>query len=108
MSNRFESAYAPSTSGLKQDEVYEVRDGIITIRGKEYPIKLPDGSYIIRKLSVDECKRLQTIPDDFDMKVINNTQAYKCIGDGWTVNVIVHLIQSALRGDTDAIQTRFD
>lgn len=103
----FESVYAPSTSGLKQDEVYEVRDGIITIRGKEYPIKLDDGRYRIRKLSVEECKRLQTIPDDFDMKVISNTQAYKCIGNGWTVNVIVHLIESAMRGDTDAVQTRF-
>lgn len=89
-------------------KIYDVKDGMITIKGKQYPIKLPDGSYIIRKLSVDECKRLQTIPEDYDMKVISNTQAYKCIGNGWTVNVIVHLIQSALRGDTDAIQTRFD
>ncbi|MBQ8372747.1 MAG: DNA (cytosine-5-)-methyltransferase [Candidatus Methanomethylophilaceae archaeon] len=103
----FEPVDAPSTSGLKQDEVYTVKDGVITIRGKEYPIKLDDGRYRIRKLSVEECKRLQTIPDDFDMKVISNTQAYKCIGNGWTVNVIVHLIESAMRGDTDAVQTRF-
>ena len=91
-----------------EKKIYDVKDGMITIKDKQYPIKLPDGSYIIRKLSVDECKRLQTIPEDYDMKVISNTQAYKCIGNGWTVNVIVHLIQSALRGDTDAIQTRFD
>lgn len=103
----FEPMDAPSMSVLKQDEVYTVKDGIITIRGKEYPIKLDDGRYRIRKLSVEECKRLQTIPDDFDMKVISNTQAYKCIGNGWTVNVIVHLIESAMRGDTDAVQTRF-
>lgn len=43
--------------------VYEVKDGKITIKGKEYPIKLPDGFYIIRKLTVAECRRLQTIPD---------------------------------------------
>ena len=30
--------------------VYEVKDGKITIKGKEYPIKLSDGFYIIRKL----------------------------------------------------------
>lgn len=89
-----------------EKKIYDVKDGMITIKDKQYPIKLPDGSYIIRKLSVDECKRLQTIPEDYDMKVISNTQAYKCIGNGWTVNVIVHLIQSALRGDTDATQTR--
>ena len=91
-----------------EKKIYDVKDRMITIKGKQYSIKLPDGSYIIRKLSVDECKRLQTIPEDYDMKVISNTQAYKCIGNGWTVNVIVHLIQSALRGDTDAIQTRFN
>ena len=45
--------------------VYEVRDGLITIKGKQYPIKLKDGYYIIRKLTVTECCRLQTLPDDF-------------------------------------------
>ena len=43
--------------------VYEVRDGKITIKGKQYPIKLADGFYIIRKLTVTECCRLQTMPD---------------------------------------------
>ncbi len=41
--------------------VYEVRDGKITIKGKQHPTKLADGSYIIRKLTVLECKRLQTV-----------------------------------------------
>lgn len=42
--------------------IYEVKDGLITINGKQYPIKLADGYYIIRKLTVAECARLQTIP----------------------------------------------
>lgn len=42
---------------------YEVRDGMITIKDKQYPIKLKDGFYIIRKLTVTECCRLQTMPD---------------------------------------------
>lgn len=45
--------------------IYEVKDGQITIKGKQYPIKLKDGYYIIRKLTVTECCRLQTLPDDF-------------------------------------------
>lgn len=45
--------------------VYEVKDGQITIKGKKYPIKLPDGFYNIRKLTVTECARLQTMPDDY-------------------------------------------
>lgn len=49
----------------KEWPVYEVRDGKITIKGEQYPIKLADGFYIIRKLTVTECKRLQTVPEEY-------------------------------------------
>ncbi len=71
--------------------VYEVRDGQITIKGKRYPIKLADGWYIIRKLTVRECMRLQTVPEDFIFPV-SYTQAYKMLGNGWTVDVIAHIL----------------
>ena len=76
---------------------YIVKDGMITIKGKSYPIKLPDGEYIIRKLTVSECKRLQTVPEDYDMTVISNSQAYKCLGNGWTIEVIAHLIEGVMK-----------
>ena len=75
----------------KQIPVYEVRGGRITIKGKEYPIKLADGFYIIRKLTVTECKRLQTVPDTYAFPV-SDTQAYKMLGNGWTVDVIAHIM----------------
>lgn len=75
----------------KQMPVYEVRGGRITIKGKTYPIKLADGFYIIRKLTVTECKRLQTVPDTYAFPV-SDTQAYKMLGNGWTVDVIAHII----------------
>ena len=71
--------------------VYEVKDGFITIRDKQYPIKLPDGFYIIRKLTVKECARLQTIPDWYEFPV-SDSQAYKLIGNGWTIEVIKYLL----------------
>lgn len=71
--------------------VYEVRGGKIAIRGKEYPIKLADGLYIIRKLTVTECKRLQTVPESYVFPV-SDTQAYKMLGNGWTVDVIAHIL----------------
>jgi DNA-cytosine methyltransferase len=46
--------------------------------------------YCIRKLTVLECKRLQTVPDDYLMNV-SNSQAYKMLGNGWTVDVIAHI-----------------
>ena len=71
--------------------VYEVQDGQITIKGKQYPIKLADGFYIIRKLTVTECKRLQTVPEEYIFPV-SDTQAYKMLGNGWTVDVIAHIL----------------
>lgn len=75
--------------------IYQVRDGRITIKGKEYPIKLRDGCYIIRKLTVREYMRLQTVPENYEFPV-SNSQAYKMLGNGWTCEVIAHLIRSAL------------
>ena len=75
--------------------VYEVQDGQITIKGKQYPIKLADGFYIIRKLTVTECKRLQTVPEDYIFPV-SDTQAYKMLGNGWMVDVIAHILSYML------------
>lgn len=85
--------YATSIGGLdgKACPVYEVRDGIIAIKGKRYPIKLADGFYIIRKLTVRECMRLQTVPEEYVFPV-SNSQAYKMLGNGWTVDVIAHIM----------------
>lgn len=84
---------AVSGADSKTYKAYEVKDGYITIKGKQYPIKLIDGYYIIRKLTVSECKRLQTVPEWYEFPV-SNTQAYKMLGNGWTVDIIVHLILS--------------
>lgn len=69
--------------------VYEVTNGLITIKDKQYPIKLPDGYYIIRKLTVKECMRLQTVPEWYAFPV-SDRQAYKMLGNGWTVDIIAH------------------
>ena len=87
---------AVSSADGKIYTVYEVKDGQITIKEKQYPIKLINGYYIIRKLTVTECKRLQTVPEWYQFPV-SDTQAYKMLGNGWTVDVIVHLIEATRR-----------
>lgn len=72
-------------------QIYEVRDGKISIGNTWYPIKLRDGFYIIRKLTVRECMRLQTVPEEYVFPV-SDTQAYKMLGNGWTVDVIAHIM----------------
>ena len=87
-----EPTKAVSKADGKTYTVYEVKGGNITIKGKTYPIKLIDGYYIIRKLTVSECKRLQTVPEWYEFPV-SNTRAYKMLGNGWTVDVIAHLLK---------------
>ncbi len=87
---------AISCSDGKTYPVYRVENGLITIKDKQYDIKLPDGYYIIRKLTVTECCRLQTMPDDY-CKAVSATQGYKGLGNGWTAEVIIHLLNHALK-----------
>jgi DNA-cytosine methyltransferase len=46
-----------------------------------------------RKLTPLECERLQTVPDNYTNHV-SNTQRYKMLGNGWTVEVIKHILQN--------------
>ena len=46
----------------------------------------------IRKLTPIECERLQTLPDNWTQG-ISDSQRYKCLGNGWTVDVIAHIFK---------------
>ena len=49
--------------------------------------------YLWRKLTPLECERLQTMPDNYTNHV-SKTQRYKMIGNGWTIDVIAHILNS--------------
>ena len=49
----------------------------------------PDGR--IRRLTPTECARLQTIPEWYKWQC-SGTQQYKMLGNGWTVEVIKHIL----------------
>lgn len=92
--------------GGQGQRIYSVRGKSVTLSANGggqgaktglYKIDLPDGDYIIRKLTPIEAERLQTLPDNYTAG-ISNTQRYKCIGNGWTVDVIAHIL-GGLHGD---------
>jgi DNA (cytosine-5)-methyltransferase 3A len=67
-----------------------------------YKVDLPDGDYHVRKLTPIEAERCQTLPDNYTAfgiddsgKAVNisNTQRYKVVGNGWTVDVIAHILR---------------
>jgi DNA-cytosine methyltransferase len=49
----------------------------------------------LRKLSVSECERLQTVPENYT-KLAKKTQRYKMLGNGWTVDVISHIFKNII------------
>ena len=71
--------------------IYRIKDRYIWCKEERYEINLPDGYYTIRKLTPIECERLQTLPDNYT-EGISNAQRYKCIGNGWTAEVIIHIL----------------
>lgn len=55
-------------------------------------IKVED-KITFRKITPIECERLQTIPDNYT-KSISTNQRYKVLGNGWTVDVICHILKN--------------
>lgn len=66
----------------------------LVIEGKAKDFSLDDFKKCIRKVTPLECERLQTLPDGYTDVGISNTQRYKCIGNGWTVDVIAHIFRN--------------
>jgi DNA-cytosine methyltransferase len=49
-----------------------------------------------RKLTVTECERLQTVPDGY-CRAVSNFRAYHALGNGWTVDVIAHILKEGIK-----------
>ena len=90
----------------REQRIYSVKEKKICLTGCDnkqgvktecYKIELPDGDYIVRKLTPIEAERLQTLPDNYT-EGISNTQRYKCLGNGWTVDVIAHILKGLSNG----------
>lgn len=91
--DEFEDVIVHESGNIEVDGrlIYRIKDKKIHCRDGIYDIDLPDGYYTIRKLTPIECERLQTLPDNYT-EGISNAQRYKCIGNGWTAEVIIHIL----------------
>jgi site-specific DNA-cytosine methylase len=65
-----------------------------------YPDAYNDKKLSWRKLTPLECERLQTVPDGYtlviedDKQLVSNSQRYKMLGNGWTIDVITHIMKN--------------
>lgn len=80
---------------------HEIVRRVYGINGKCQTLTTSQGGYrqpkvlideYIHKLTVKECMRLQTVPEWYEFPV-SNSQAYKMLGNGWTVDVIAHILE---------------
>ena len=65
---------------------------VTCITGGNQFSKIAIDDYIWRRLTPNECERLQTVPDDYT-EGVSNSQRYKMLGNGWTVDVIAHIFK---------------
>lgn len=75
--------------------VYSIEGKSTTLRGEAGGVGSKTGLYLsgsrIRRLTPTECARLQTIPEWYEWNC-SETQQYRMLGNGWTVEVIKHIL----------------
>src|SRR6056300_204078 len=72
---------------------------LTTMQGGHREPKVATSKDMWRKLTPLECERLQTLPDNYTNHV-SNSQRYKMIGNGWTVDVIAHILKGIPLAET--------
>lgn len=85
---------------------FDVNKRIYSIEGKSPTLTGAGGDYHERKIAIDnilwrkltpvECERLQTVPDNYANHV-SNSPRYKMLGNGWTVDIIAHIIRGVIK-----------
>lgn len=78
---------------------YDGKTNALTTVGKDnvvvpftLPKRVPVNEFFFRYITPLECERLQTVPDNYTAHV-SNTQRYIMLGNGWTVDVISHILK---------------
>ena len=98
VSTKPNKAFDISREELKDNErqrrVYETNGKSPTILARSDSPKITEDVENLhwRKLTPLECERLQTVPDNYTNHV-SNTQRYKMLGNGWTIEVIAHILK---------------
>lgn len=86
--------------GGQGERVYSINGKSCTLsangggRGAKTGLYLIEGA--VRKLNVIEAERLQTLPDDYT-KILTTSARYKAIGNGWTAEIIIHILKEGLK-----------
>ena len=94
----YKQKYNRDFSPRRGKEMILRNDGKMNCLTATYSMKehtIIDEKINYRKLTPIECERLQTVPDNYT-SCVSNTQRYRIMGNGWTVDVIAHIFQGLL------------
>lgn len=100
-SSNIDKSYRIGTIGKggQGERVYSTKGKSVTLsangggRGAKTGLYLIDGK--VRKLNPKEAERLQTLPDDYTLcDGVSANQRYKCIGNGWTADIIIFILSN--------------
>jgi len=70
--------------------LYKDMAATLVCAGRHHCVDELNGELRIRRLTITECERLQTVPDGYT-EGVSDSQRYKMLGNGWTVDVIAHI-----------------
>lgn len=90
----------------QQDRIYGCEGKMVALTatlGNRFNIK--DNEGVIRKLTIREQARIQTIPDRIRFSAVSDSQASKCIGNGWTIKAIAQILNYIPTIDNNRIST---
>lgn len=81
--------------GANKGGIFEQKTPTLSSNSRQYN-NLLHNWYCLRRLTPIECERLQTLPDNYT-EWVSNSQRYKMLGNGWTVDVIAHIFREIFK-----------
>ena len=81
--------------GANKWGIFEKKTPTLSSNSRQYN-NLLHNWYCLRRLTPIECERLQTLPDNYT-DWVSNSQRYKMLGNGWTVDVIAHIFSEMFK-----------
>ena len=76
----------------QRGRVYDIKGNCPTICASLFDLNITEDHNTWRKLTINECERLQGVPRDYTLGVPKNERG-KMLGNGWTVDVIAHIFK---------------
>jgi len=77
----------------QRGRVYDVKGSCPTICASLFDLNITKNHKTWRKLTINECERLQGVPKDYT-SIVSKNERGKQLGNGWTVDVIAHILKN--------------